>query len=225
MRAAIRWSIAIIGTLAAFGLVTWLSALAGADESWALGLGALAAALVLAGLQTWATSRHRSRDNQRPAAETHINKIDSPDIDGSVVQADQVRDIYINTPPAGSPEAASARLEPKYPIRVGDVPQRPPAFQPRTDLFEQIAAAERVAVVQALTGARGVGKTQLAAEYAQRCIANDWQLVAWIPAEEPGQALTRLTELAEKLGPGPPRSRPPRRHSAGDAHHRHQPAQ
>jgi hypothetical protein len=80
------------------------------------------------------------------------------------------------------------------------VPQRPPAFQPRTDLFEQITAAKPVTVVQALTGARGVGKTQLAAEYARQCIDEGRPLVAWIPAEEPGQALAGLTELAEALG-------------------------
>lgn len=74
MRVAIRWSVAIIGTVASFALVTWISTLAGLDEGWALGLAALAAALVLAALQTWATTHRHSTghpDAERVARPSH----------------------------------------------------------------------------------------------------------------------------------------------------------
>jgi Tetratricopeptide repeat len=86
---------------------------------------------------------------------------------------------------------------------VGQIPREPPGYQPRADLLEQLAAGAdtaRFTVVQALTGQRGVGKTQLAAAYARACVARDWPLIAWITGEDPDQLVTGLAELAEHLG-------------------------
>jgi hypothetical protein len=48
-----------------------------------------------------------------------------------------------------------------------------------------MATDKRAAVVSAVTGARGVGKTQLAREYARWCISQEWSPVAWIRADDP----------------------------------------
>ncbi|MGW4516303.1 FxSxx-COOH system tetratricopeptide repeat protein [Streptomyces sp. NPDC004393] len=88
-------------------------------------------------------------------------------------------------------------------VRMGDLPREPVGFQPRADLLDELAEAtgrHGLTVVHAVTGARGVGKTQLAAAYARRRIEEGWPVVAWITAEDGGQLTSGLAELAAQLG-------------------------
>jgi tetratricopeptide (TPR) repeat protein len=66
------------------------------------------------------------------------------------------------------------------------------------DAIDQaLGVAERAVVTQAITGLGGVGKSQLAARYVHEH-ADDYDVVAWIRAEDGG--IADLSELAAELG-------------------------
>ena len=87
-------------------------------------------------------------------------------------------------------------------VVIGEIPREPPAFVPRRALDRLAQAAEQghVAVVCAMTGLRGVGKTQVAAAYARDRIGQGWGLVAWVNAESQDSMLADLARIADVLG-------------------------
>jgi TIR domain/Tetratricopeptide repeat len=104
--------------------------------------------------------------------------------------------------PGGRPRFAGALPA------VWRAPPRNPRFTGRdgmlTELRRRLHTGEDTLVVQALYGLGGVGKTQLALEYAHR-FAADYDLVWWIDAEQPVLIPEQLATLAARLGlpPGP----------------------
>jgi hypothetical protein len=126
--------------------------------------------------------------------------------------AARLRDRLTGVRPAGPPPfprpgpAPVSADKPGFagrPPAVWRVPPRNPWFTGRdgmlTELRRRLGAGEATLVVQALYGLGGVGKTQLAIEYAHR-FAADYDLVWWIDAEQPVLIPDQLTGLAAGLG-------------------------
>jgi hypothetical protein len=90
---------------------------------------------------------------------------------------------------------------------VSNLPARNPNFTGRVDLLDQLHQrlhpGQPAAVVQAqaqtLHGLGGIGKTELALEYAHRH-AGDYDLVWWRAAQPPAAIPGQLAALARRLG-------------------------
>ncbi len=104
---------------------------------------------------------------------------------------------------AVSDSLSSPRLPGRQPQVWGRIPQRNKNFTGREELLERLHEAigsEVTAVVpHALHGFGGVGKTHLAIEYAYR-YGHEYDLVWWIPADQPILVRSALAALAPHLG-------------------------
>jgi tetratricopeptide (TPR) repeat protein len=112
------------------------------------------------------------------------------------------------TAPPGFP-GAIPRSVPQRPRFPGALPPiwnlphlRNPNFTGREDILAQLRSAltsgQPAALTQAIHGLGGVGKTQLAVEYAYRHAA-EYDLVWWVRAEEPAALAADYAALAQPL--------------------------
>ena len=97
-------------------------------------------------------------------------------------------------------------LPPDSVLRVWNVPPRNPGFTGRDGLLAAVRdrlLAGDTAVVQALQGMGGVGKTQLAIEYAHR-FGDGYDVAWWVDAEQAGLIGDQFAALGAALGCVPP---------------------
>ncbi|MEU1391105.1 MULTISPECIES: FxSxx-COOH system tetratricopeptide repeat protein [unclassified Nonomuraea] len=102
--------------------------------------------------------------------------------------------------------SAALRAVSDFP-NVWKVPPRNKNFTGREELLsrlrDSILQQPTAVVPNALQGYGGVGKTQAAIEYAYR-FREEYDLVWWIPSDQPGLVRSTLAQLAPQLGlPGP----------------------
>jgi ATP/maltotriose-dependent transcriptional regulator MalT len=88
---------------------------------------------------------------------------------------------------------------------VGEIPRQPHAFVVRETVQRPAEALNEtgVAVLCALTGLRGVGKTQVAA-YARSRVAAGHALVGWVNAESRDDLLAGSARIAQRVGVADP---------------------
>ncbi|MFJ3226318.1 FxSxx-COOH system tetratricopeptide repeat protein [Streptomyces sp. NPDC086783] len=106
---------------------------------------------------------------------------------------------------AVSPSARGLRY-PSVGRRISNIPTRYRWFTGRSTILDRLR--EQLAtgrpgqrLPQVLHGLGGVGKTQLAREYAHRFMA-DYDVVWWVDAEQPELVPAKLAALAQQLGVG-----------------------
>jgi transcriptional regulator with XRE-family HTH domain len=121
---------------------------------------------------------------------------------GALGLAEPVRELFVAAARGMAPAAEVLGAVRGARPRVWNIPARNPGFTGRDGLLaevrEQLVAGDR-AVVQALHGMGGVGKTQLAAEYAHR-FAGAYDLAWWVNAEQGGLIGDQVAALGLALG-------------------------
>ncbi|GCD43059.1 FxSxx-COOH system tetratricopeptide repeat protein [Streptomyces paromomycinus] len=104
--------------------------------------------------------------------------------------------------------AANAPRFPNDPPEIWNIPRRNNRFTGRDTALEELhgklagpvpGLGQPLETRIALYGISGVGKSQIAAEYAHR-FGNDYDVVWWISATNRGAAREQLAELATRLG-------------------------
>ena len=89
---------------------------------------------------------------------------------------------------------------------IGSRPRLAQDFVERAELVQvgEALAADGVATLCALRGMRGVGKSQLASAFAERCEEEHWSFVGWVNAQSRERAVTELAEGARLILPDAP---------------------
>ncbi|MFI2074429.1 FxSxx-COOH system tetratricopeptide repeat protein [Streptomyces triculaminicus] len=113
----------------------------------------------------------------------------------------------LGLPPASGrrplPATPGSRFPNDPPAVWGEVPRRNVRFTGRDDLLnslqQHLMDAEQGTAVVTLLGMSGIGKTQMAAEYAHR-FSSDYDVVWWVNSDTRGTLRERLGELAPELG-------------------------
>ncbi|MEX0170895.1 FxSxx-COOH system tetratricopeptide repeat protein [Streptomyces sp. LMG1-1-1.1] len=146
------------------------------------------------------TASQHQREDGGAVNGTAVPSIPAPSPDGLPGTATPATGTPIPGPVAPQPDRPRSAV----PAIWGNIPPNNPNFVGREDVLaqvrEQLLTGDTSAVLpHTLHGMGGVGKSQIAIEYVYR-FAADYDVVWWIPSEQPTMILTALTELAQRMG-------------------------
>ncbi|MGW1374326.1 FxSxx-COOH system tetratricopeptide repeat protein [Streptomyces sp. NPDC002446] len=144
-----------------------------------------------------------------PATASLLRPADLRDLDAREANRRVLHRLGITAPPRTADEDAPGEPRfPNNPPEVWNIPRRNNRFTGRDHVLEAlhgklagpgVGSAPPLETRIALYGTSGVGKSQIAAEYAHR-FGNDYDVVWWISATNRGAAREQLAELATRLG-------------------------
>ncbi|MFI0713167.1 FxSxx-COOH system tetratricopeptide repeat protein [Streptomyces inhibens] len=144
-----------------------------------------------------------------PATASLLRPADLRDLDAREANRRLLHRLGISTPGRTVDDSApGAPRFPNNPPEVWNIPRRNNRFTGRDHVLEELhgklagsgaGAGPPLETRIALYGTSGVGKSQIAAEYAHR-FGNDYDVVWWISATNRGAAREQLAELATRLG-------------------------
>ncbi|MET9700604.1 FxSxx-COOH system tetratricopeptide repeat protein [Streptomyces sp. NPDC006529] len=143
-------------------------------------------------------------DAPLPSAVAALEKTDLWGLDAYEAEYRVLRRLELPTERIGAETGRRGPRFPNDPPEIwGRVPRRNPRFTGRNDVIGKLRAALTEAPPGAATvtllGLSGVGKTQVATEYAYR-FASEYDVVWWVPAEDRPTLRERLADLAPALG-------------------------
>ncbi|MDJ0379298.1 FxSxx-COOH system tetratricopeptide repeat protein [Streptomyces sp. G-G2] len=143
-------------------------------------------------------------DAPLPSAVAALEKTDLWGLDAYEAEYRVLRRLELPTERIGTETGRRGPRFPNDPPEIwGRVPRRNPRFTGRNDVIGKLRAALTEAPPGAATvtllGLSGVGKTQVATEYAYR-FASEYDVVWWVPAEDRPTLRERLADLAPALG-------------------------
>ncbi|MEU9944307.1 FxSxx-COOH system tetratricopeptide repeat protein [Streptomyces lavendulae] len=143
-------------------------------------------------------------DAPLPSAVAALEKTDLWGLDSYEAEYRVLRRLELPTDRIGTESGRRGPRFPNDPPEIwGRVPRRNPRFTGRNDVIgrlrEALTEAPPGASTVTLLGLSGVGKTQVATEYAYR-FASEYDVVWWVPAEDRPTLRERLADLAPALG-------------------------
>ncbi len=136
-----------------------------------------------------------SASGAAPTAETPPS---ATTLDPTNDHMDSGDEVVKTTAPSPTPEVLASAPE-----IMGGIPPQNPNFVGREEVFEKLAGTltqhgQATVLPTALHGLGGIGKSQLAAEYARR-YQSHYQLIWWIPSNEEASIRRSLVSLARRL--------------------------
>ncbi len=138
-----------------------------------------------------------------PPADLPLTELEPESASDSRIDLRPAEGVPINQSPGNNRRAITQGPDVSWPLRVGKVPPLASAFQGRDGFRKRIdparASAAGVVLTQVLSGGGGVGKSQLAAWYADQAVRNRTDLVIWVDSSSLEAVVSAYAEAAALL--------------------------